>query len=300
MHLAVSYQESVTDTLRKQLTMQVPPKVRFHTVPVLQATCPASLPAIAALLKSETVPENLVVELRTLVNADKREDVLRLAKHASTSVREEAANTIGRLKLEGTSQLLIQLSKDKNLSVRVAAFMAMGRHPDLVFLPVFLKCLENVRRALPQERNAVVWAAGQFTPASPDEYNKVYSSLAHRIYLHCTRPTIPEESELVFDDTTVIVNGMQTLVRWAKSTQAEEILGFAKTTIGLYNVTAEEVAERNSKNPDLASDMPNDQLTRSVAIQLLQFLEDKPITQQQIEFNEPAFPISSTDQLEQN
>ncbi len=242
-----------------------------------------------------------MVELRTLVTTDSRWDGLRLAEHASPAVREEAATTIGRLKLEGTSQLLIKLSKDKVLDVRVAAFTAMGHHPDRAFLPVFLKCMENVRRGNPLERASVAWAANQMTPASPEEYETKFAALAHRIYMHCTRPVIPtEEGEIVFDDLTVVVNGMHTLVRWAKTTKIEELVGFARTTIGLYNLSMEEVMERNKNNPDMGDGMPNDQLTQSIAAQLLQYLEDKPLTPLQIDFDHPIFPVTPVGQEEQN
>ena len=256
-------------------------------------------PSIAALLKGEKRPEAIAAELDAIAHLAKRgeyeADVMPFARHPSHLVRKMAVRVIGRLQYKGQEPEVIRLAKEHDSTdVCIEAYEAMGRFPQPVFIPTIMACLKAPGKTLSQERANAAWALGYIHPVTQQDKAR-FAEAVERLRIHATVPVVPTDIGPVFEEEFVIANVMYSMGKIAKRTDTpEEQRNHADVVVSLYDVSPEknralqQQAMAAGKGP---GEYPRSDVTWSLAHQLRQWLEGKPIETQPIPDSALSFPV---------
>ena len=256
-------------------------------------------PGIAALLKGEKRPEVIAAELDAIAHLAKRgeyeADVMPFARHPSHLVRKMVVRVIGRLQYKGQEPEVIRLAKEHDSTdVCIEAYEAMGRFPQPVFIPTIMACLKAPGKTLAKERANAAWALGYIHPVTQQDKER-FAEAVERLRIHATVPVVPTDIGPVFEEEFMIANVMYSLGKIAKRTDTpEEQRSHASYVISLYDVSPEknralqQQAMAAGKGP---GEYPRSDVTWSLAHQLRQWLDGKPIETQPIPDSALSFPV---------
>ena len=250
-------------------------------------------------MKTEKRPEAIAAELDAIAHLAKlgeyEADVMSFARHPSHLVRRMVVRAIGRLQYKGQEVEVIRLAKEHDSTdVCIEAYEAMGRFPQPVFIPTIMACLKAPGKTLSQERASASWALGYIHPVTPQDKGR-FAEAVERLRIHATVPIVPTDIGPAFEEDFVIANVMYSLGKIAKRQETpEEQRNHANYVISLYDVSPEKDLELQQqaiaagKGP---GELPRSAVMWSLAHQLRQWLEDKPIEKQPIPDAPLSFPV---------
>lgn len=214
--------------------------------------------------------------------------VIGYADSSSSLVRQMAVRAMGRLNIENSERLIINISHDKADHVRAEAFEAMGRFPRPVFLQGIMECLVNTRNTTYEERGNAAWALG-FIRTNDQKYAELIQDLSDRLVVQCTVRVVPTDSMPIFDDTAVIGNCMFASAMLAKNYPGNTKDNFNQL-IRIFDVTPDEMKQMQSSGGQ--DDLPRSNATWSIIVQLQQWFNGEEYTRQSPQDRPFIFPIT--------
>ncbi|MBQ9369195.1 MAG: HEAT repeat domain-containing protein [Victivallales bacterium] len=257
-------------------------------------------PAIALLLKGEKLPNAIAAELDAIAHLAKygefEADVMPFARHPSHLVRKMAVRAIGRLRFKGQEAEVIRLAKDRTATdVCIEAYEAMGRFPQPVFIPTIMSCLKAPGKTLAEERASALWALGYIKPVTQEDKVR-FAEAVERLRIHATVAIVPTDVGPTHEQEFVIANAMYSLGKIAKRQETpEEQRNHANYVISLYDVSPEKELELQQQalaaGKGGPGELPRSAVTWSLAQQLRQWMDSKPIETQPIPDATLSFPV---------